>query len=514
MSRTDVRGSGAKLVVALFLLASMLASASRDAEAQTTGDAYICNDRISVHILADGRLTFGAFPNPSTCRPRLDGKTRALSGGWPDTPSSFTTAVVGSDPTPLHELTMTNPPTNFDADTNVTEWIFGDIAIKQTVDLVQNPLTGLVDSAQISYDMLNPQRKVPRSLGIRFMLDTKIGNNTNVPLYVEGAEVTAETDYPATVLEQYLVGAPDNPARAGGILFGSGNTLPDRFVIGSLPKFFADDFNYSATGEPMPFDTAVGAFWLRSVDSGAAVTYITQYGLAAATPTPSPDTCTAGPRTVCGTNGDDFLTARDGSVFGGPGDDTLELTVDSDTQSLLGDCGSGNDTLILHIEDLTSTVDVNLICGDGNDTVIVPRQPGELQPVVRLGDGQDVLESVSPDATPRLAGLLQGGFTGRYRIFAGLGRDRVTAGLGRDSIDGEGGNDRLGGAGGADDIEGGGGDDNMLGGDGADVLHGGDGANNFAGGPGLDTCLSDTRVDRFNGCERIRRNHRRNHLPL
>lgn len=514
MSRTETRGSWIKLVIAVLFLASLVATLPRSAKAQATEGAYICNDRISVHILADGRLTFGAFPNPGTCRPRLDGKSRALSGGWPDAPSSFTTAVVGSQPIPLHDLTITNPPTNLDADTNVTDYVFGDIAIKQIVELVENPLTGLVDSAQVSYDLLNPQRKIPRSLGIRFMLDTKIGGNTNVPLFVDGSEVTVETDYPETNLEQFLVGPPTNPIRAGGVLLGSGNTLPDRLVIGPLSKFLADVHNYSSTGEPMPFDTAVAAYWLRSVASGSSVTYTTQYGLATPTPTPAPDTCTTDPRTVCGTNGDDYLTARDGTVIGGPGNDILELTVDSETQSLTGDCGPGNDTLILHIEDLSSVVEVNLLCGDGNDKVIVPKQPGALQPLVRLGGGNDVMNSVAPDASPRIPAFLQAAFTGRYRIFAGLGRDRVTAGLGKDTINGEGGDDKLGGAAGGDEIEGGGGDDDMQGGEGADTIHGGDGANNFAGGPGTDTCLSDTHSDEFSGCERIRRNHRRNHLPF
>ena len=526
MSRIEVRRSGSKLVVALFLLASVVATLPRSAQAQASDGAYICNDRISVHILADGRMTFGAFPNPTTCRPRADGQSYALTPGWPDTATSFSTYRNNAETLPLHTGTLASPPTNTDPSTNVTEWTFGQFgqyAVRQTVQLSTNPLTGLEDAFRITYrlDHFDLQRNT--LLGMRLMLDTTIGDDTTVPIVVNDQEVTMETDLAGDLVpERFFATRSGSPMVSGGVLVGQDLTRPDRFVVGLLSRFNEQIYSYQGFGEPMPFDTAVATYWEAIVSPGRNATYVTQFGLGTAAPGPGPETCTPDERTVCGTDGDDVLQARDGIVYGGEGNDTIDLFVDSETQSLTADCGGGNDTLILHIEDLTSEVDVNILCGDGNDKVVVPRQPGSLDPLIRLGDGADVLSSQTAPARARVVGL-QAGFTGRYRIFAGLGRDRVTGGLGKDSIDGDAGDDTLNGAAGADrisgddggdDIEGGNGNDNLAGGGGGDTLHGGDGANNFAGGPGTDTCLSDTRSDDFTGCERIRRNHRRNHLPL
>jgi Ca2+-binding RTX toxin-like protein len=177
--------------------------------------------------------------------------------------------------------------------------------------------------------------------------------------------------------------------------------------------------------------------------------------------------------------------------------------------------------ITLDIQDASVPITVRVLGGGGADTISVPRSPGALSPTLNAGDGNDVIRVYAPTARPRA--LAQGSATGRYVIDAGGGNDRVTAGTsgdriksasGNDTVDGGAGADTLDGGGGSDDVEGGTGNDSMLGGAGGDVLHGGDGTNNFNGGPGSDTCLSDTRRDKFSSCERVRRNHRRNHQPI
>ena len=127
--------------------------------------------------------------------------------------------------------------------------------------------------------------------------------------------------------------------------------------------------------------------------------------------------------------------------------------------------GLGGDTLLISSDDPSDSV--RIVAGGGSDGIVLPAHAGRF------------------DA----------------RVFGGAGADRMIT--------------RAFGGGGASSgsyfLDGGGGDDAMQGGDGDDTLHGGGGANDFNGGPGQDTCLSDTRRDEFNGCERIRRNHRRNH---
>jgi Ca2+-binding RTX toxin-like protein len=224
---------------------------------------------------------------------------------------------------------------------------------------------------------------------------------------------------------------------------------------------------------------------------------------------------------TCGTSGDDTLSANDGTIVGGAGDDTITGIIDADTTELIVDAGTGNDEIVLDIQDASAPLTVRVLAGGGADSISVPRSPGAVSPSLVAGDGNDVITVYAPSGSRRA--LAQGTATGRYVIDAGGGNDRVTSGitgdriklsLGNDTVDGGAGADTLDGGAGSDEVEGGTGNDSMLGGAGGDVLHGGDGTNDFNGGPGSDTCLSDTRRDRFSGCERVRRNHRRNHQAI
>ena len=147
------------------------------------------------------------------------------------------------------------------------------------------------------------------------------------------------------------------------------------------------------------------------------------------------------------------------TTCGSAGPDTIR---ESDGEVI---SGLGRDTLLISADDPSDSV--RIVAGSGSDGIVLPAHAG----------GLDV------------------------SVFGGAGADRMIT--------------RAFGGGGASSgsyfLDGGGGDDSMQGGDGDDTLHGGDGANDFNGGPGIDTCLSDTRRDEFQGCERIRRNHRRNH---
>ena len=147
------------------------------------------------------------------------------------------------------------------------------------------------------------------------------------------------------------------------------------------------------------------------------------------------------------------------TTCGSAGPDTIR---ESDGEVI---SGLGGDTLLINSDDPSDSV--RIMSGSGSDGIVLPAHAGRF------------------DA----------------RVFGGAGADRMIT--------------RAFGGGGASSgsyfLDGGGGDDSMKGGDGDDTLHGGGGANEFNGGPGQDTCLSDTRRDDFKGCERIRRNHRRNH---
>jgi TolB protein len=183
-----------------------------------------------------------------------------------------------------------------------------------------------------------------------------------------------------------------------------------------------------------------------------------------------------------------------GTTCGTGGNDDIDVTIDSSSETFDIQTGDGADTVELHIADPTDPATVTIDTGDAADIVIVPPSAGVVSVRIETGLGNDVVRPGPRNTMARVAAQ-QAGARG-YFVLTEAGNDRVTAGAGADRVDGGGGRDEMNGAGGRD------------------VLHGGGGRNLFNGGSGSDTCLSDTRLDRFRSCERIRRNHRRNHQQV
>lgn len=197
--------------------------------------------------------------------------------------------------------------------------------------------------------------------------------------------------------------------------------------------------------------------------------------------------------TTCGSAGADTIRESDGEIISGLRDDVVLISADESTNAVEIDSGPGADGIVVD-PGTSDRARVVVRGGAGNERVILPSHPGDLEVQVFGGAGHDRI---------RLRGFGgTGPSLGHYTIDAGAGDDVVFTGDAVDFLTGGFGNDAL---------DGGAGGDTLGGGGGNDVLHGGGGANDFAGGPGTDICLSDTRRDQFSGCERIRRNHRRNH---
>ena len=499
-----------------------------DAQQQPASEQFVCNSRFSMQVTADGRLNFGALPNPAPdCR--AGGSSYPLTTTWPFSPTSYTTVKIDGEFHRFERGTQVTPPTVVPGQSGggsiFTRANFGDVEVSQLVQIVPNPATGgLEDAARISYSVDNVSPNT-HNVGIRLFIDTRVGNSENPTFFVDGGAVTTETDYGANGPDLFTVQNPTASSQAGAGTTGDqfGNVRPGRFIIGDFVGLSASPWDYQASGQRID-DSAFAAYW-ETLQLGPenSTTYSMTYGLGiggqgggggggggGGEPIPG---CEETEQNQCGTTGDDDMSSSDGHVVGGPGNDNITLTVDSGTGSLSVDGGPGGDQIILNIEDPSSGAPISINSGDGADQISVPKQPGDLAPVIKTGGGNDVIKILTSTVSRRVAAL-QTSFVGRYFVNGGGGLDRFTLGLSNDVIDGAGGNDKINGAAGDDSVEGGAGDDDMSGGTGGDVLHGGDGANDFAGGAGNDTCLSDTRRDQFSGCERIRRNHRRNHQPI
>lgn len=493
------------------------------AQAQAT-EQFVCNDRLSMQVTASGQLNFGAFPNPSPdCR--AGASSYPLSFTWPGSPTSYTTVRIDGEFHRFEFGTQTTPPTVVNGDSIFTVANFGEVEVAQLVQLAPNPATsGQPDAARISYTVRNVSpSQIPHNVGIRLFIDTRVGvasGSDNPTFFVNGQAVTTETDYIGNIPDLFSLQNPTVPqeAAAGSLGANFGNVTPNRFIIGQFGKFASSPWDYTPNQEQI-FDSAFGAYWeTQQLAPGGEATYSMTYGLGVGSqggggePIPG---CEGTEQRQCGTTGDDDISSSDGQVIGGPGDDNITLTVDETTQSLTVNAGTGADQIFLHIQDVSSKVPVTLNSGGGGDKIFVPESPGALEPVIKTGGGNDVMKILTfSGSSPKIAASFQATFTGFYTVNAGGGKDRVTLGMSDDDIDGAGGDDKLIAGGGADAVEGGAGDDDMSGGAGGDVLHGGGGVNDFAGGAGKDTCLSDTRRDVFSGCERIRRNHRRNHQQI
>ncbi len=514
--RTRAR-TGGIIVMVVALLTIIVGTLPAAKAQQTPTEQFVCNDRLSIQVVADGRLNFGAFPDPSTCREQISGGSYSLSFAWPQSVTSHTTVRIDGVDHMFNLGTQTTPPTIVNGDSIFTQHNFGDINVAQVVQIGINPLTGQNDAARVSYTVENASQ-VPHAVGIRFFVDTKVGTSDNPTFFVNDRAITTETDFVGNIPESFTVQHPQLPAQAGGGTLSAnfGNTTPSRFVIGQFGTFSGSEWDYQSSGRTI-FDSAFGAYWeTPQLAPGTTTTYLMTYGVGpggqggGGNPIPGCDPA----QTQCGTTGDDDISASDGRVVGGPGNDTINLTVDGETNSLTVDGGGGADKIFLNIEDPTNLVPIRISSGGGGDQITVPSHPGVLTPVIKTGGGNDVMKMQAVSgSSARLPAFLQDE-AGHYDVNAGGGNDSVTLGTTDDVVDGATGDDKLNGAAGSDEVEGGDGNDAMAGGEGGDVLHGGAGANNFAGGPGRDTCLSDTRRDKFSGCERIRRNHRRNHTSI
>ncbi|MGH2807275.1 MAG: calcium-binding protein [Actinomycetota bacterium] len=488
--------------VAGLLMISVAAVPLAPAGAQLAG-IYLCNERISVFVTQNGRLSFGAYPDPTSCLERADGQSFALSGGWPGNTTSFTTLVVDGARYRYGDGSVVQTPTNTSPTTTTSAQAFGGVLVRQTVAIVTNPLTGKEDAARITYEFFDPRQRPPGTgsrVGIRFMIDTQLGTNVQPPIVTDDGVIRQETDIAAGIPSQFRFGARREPRKGGAILSSDIATQPIRFVVAPLSSLDAQEFDYTNGGASMPFDTAYAAYWqIDQLAPQRTMSFSTVFGLGGTEGGP----CIVDEETQCGTDGDDTLEVRNGTVRGGPGNDIIHVIVDPETGEITADGGDGDDTFLLTIEDPNNTAPVHMLGMEGNDSFRVPKNPGVLEAEIDGGGDHDTMRVYVPEPSAPRVSLLQATL-GRYLFDGGGGNDDVISGIGADILHGDLGRDK---------IVGGRGSDQLWGDRGEDALRGNAGANIFYGGTGEDSCVSDDRRDKFNSCEHVRRNHRRNHSP-
>ncbi|NJO81355.1 MAG: hypothetical protein HC828_00430 [Blastochloris sp.] len=228
----------------------------------------------------------GAFPNPATGGSTAD--SWDLMFAWPNPPdTSFTTIRIGGNDFVYGSAgTLITAPTNVDTRTNRSRWRINDIDTTQELKLVENPQTGQIDAARISYTLRNTA-SVARAVGLRVMIDTQINDADGAPFRIPGRGIiTNETDLlGADVPDNFQVFFQvDNSERvAAGTLVGGAATRPDRLVLANWRRIRETD--YAFTPDPsVSFggdDSAYAVYWNPvTLAPGETLTYATLYGLA------------------------------------------------------------------------------------------------------------------------------------------------------------------------------------------------------------------------------------------
>lgn len=218
--------------------------------------------------------------------------------GHPNPSTSFTTIRIDGTDYPHPFGAEVTAPHDVDSTTNQGVWDIGDIRVTQTLQIVSGD-SGNADTLKISYNLANTGT-VPHEVGVRVMLDTKLGANDGAPFRVGGDAVTMETEYAGDQVPVYWeafesLSDPNSVVARGTLL--DGINRPDRVVFASWPTIWSTQYDYTVDPtRAVTNDSAVAVYWnpivLQPADSIDRVTY---YGLGSITISPSGDVAVSAP---------------------------------------------------------------------------------------------------------------------------------------------------------------------------------------------------------------------------
>ncbi|WP_073156301.1 hypothetical protein [Halanaerobium congolense] len=178
----------------------------------------------------------------------------------------------------------------------VTKTRFNNIVVEQILTIVKSSTTGLADSAQIQYRVIN-EGEESEKVGLRIMLDTMLGENDGAPFRLGEATISQDKLYYDKQLDDFwqAFDSVSNPqVTSQGSFIGADVSTPDRVYFsdwGSLADGVWDfDFNpgqeFIRKGE-YEIDSAIAMYWVPEIiEPGDSKTYITKYGLGGITIVP------------------------------------------------------------------------------------------------------------------------------------------------------------------------------------------------------------------------------------
>ncbi len=218
-----------------------------------------------------------------------------VAGGGSDVGSSYTTIhMEGSqgveDFVPRDPRDVVSQVQKGDAEVQTVWQTSGaySLRVTETLRLEQNPFSARSDVVEAHWNIANEGQSAV-DVGVRSLLDVKIGNNDGAPYFVPGlGTVTRETAFTGTAVPAYWL-AFEDPAydpsrlRSVGLLDTEGVTRPDVFTIAYWPRIQREPWRYPVdVTRPVTSDSAVALLWepVRLAPNGRRE-ISTRYGIAA-----------------------------------------------------------------------------------------------------------------------------------------------------------------------------------------------------------------------------------------
>lgn len=168
---------------------------------------------------------------------------------------------------------------------------FGPISVTQTLSFLRNPSTRVNDMAKIMYSVTNMDSK-PHDIGLRVMLDTKLGTNDGAPFRMGSTSITSEKKVVKTDLIDYWQAfdsliTPNIIAQGMVSSFEQFITPPDSLLLANWGTLVDHpwEFNYQNNrsfvreGE-YEKDTALAMYWnSTTLQPNETKQFSTAYGL-------------------------------------------------------------------------------------------------------------------------------------------------------------------------------------------------------------------------------------------
>jgi hypothetical protein len=213
-----------------------------------------------------------------------------MPGGASNVGSGFTTLRVVGPAGTADEVPVSAASQADRGDRVETVWLgrqIHPVRVTETLRAVANPYSGRPDAIGLRYDLEN-EDTVTVALGVRALLDVRIGDNDGAPYIVPGVgAVTQERAFAGDAVPPFWL-AFESPVfdpsqlRGLGLLSGEGLDRPDRVLIARWPLIQGTDWDYPVEPSmPVTSDSAVALYWDPvPVGPGRTRSIQTLYGLA------------------------------------------------------------------------------------------------------------------------------------------------------------------------------------------------------------------------------------------